>query len=90
MIELKWRVKGKVLFIHAQDVADSVFLSLDGEGGGIDDLGVPLVRDPIFNVVWKKKKNENEKVEIKGLREESVTFWCLQVRRNAHNDLEHS
>ena len=34
--------------VHAEDVADSVLLSLDGEGRGIDDLCVPLIRNPGF------------------------------------------
>ena len=34
--------------LHAEDVANSVLLSLNGEGGRIDDLGVPLVWDPEF------------------------------------------
>ena len=32
--------------LHAEDVADSVLLSLDGEGRRIDDLRVPLIRNP--------------------------------------------
>lgn len=40
--------------VHSEDVADGVLLSLDGEGGGIDDLGVPLVRDPAIPVLVVK------------------------------------
>ena len=61
--------------VHAEDVADSVLLSLDGEGRGIDDLCVPLIRNPGFRN-WKGKKKKKTRVsESENGRNRISDYW---------------
>ena len=69
----KWEQGGSRTGVHAEDVADSVLLSLDGEGCRIDDLRVPFIRNPVFFFPklkgkkrmrkWKKWKKEKRRIE---------------------------